>query len=205
MMKLLLTLATLVVIAHPSAAQSKFYVGGTVAADTADRGSMALGSVPAAGGLVGWRFSDSWSIEFHLDRGFATGEPHPRVGFFGTDSLKDEAREAFAVLAIWKSRPFGRLTCAASMGLSERRFRTTQTIGIDRAVNLPPNDPLLQDRTGITQVAGPTAGVLFPIALGAGWSVAPELRVGFHFSSEGIYGDGFYVPVYSGVRVMRGF
>jgi hypothetical protein len=205
MVKLLFTLATLVVLAQPAAAQSKFYVGGMVAADSADRGAMTIGIVPAAGGLVGWRFTDSWSIEFQLDRGFVEGKPHGRLGFFGTDSLEDQAREAFAALAIWRSRPFGRLRFAASMGLSERRFRTTQTIGIDRPVNLPPNDPLLQNKTGTTRVAGPTGGVLFPIALGGGWSVAPELRVGFHFSSEGLYGDGFYVPVYSGVRVMWGF
>ena len=49
------------------------------------------------------------------------------------------------------------------------------------------------------------AGFLLPIALGGGWSVAPELRIGFHFTSEGIYGDGVYAPVYSGVRMMWGF
>lgn len=205
MIRLVLTLATFVLVAQPAAAQARFYVGGTVAADSANRGSMDLGTVPAAGGLVGWRFNDGWSIEFHLDRGFAEGDPHGRIGFFGTDTLKDYAREGFAVFAIWKSRPLGRVAFAASMGLSERRFRTTRTIGIDRPVNLPPDDPLLQNDTSTTQVAGPTGGLLLPITLGGGWSVAPELRVGLHFSSEGIYGDGLYVPVYSGVRVMWGF
>jgi hypothetical protein len=184
---LIVRIAALVLVAHPAAAQSGFYFGGTVAADSADRGSMDLRTVPAAGGLVGWRFNDSWSIEFHLDRGLAEGDPHGRIGFFGTDTLKDYAREGFAVLATWKSRPLGRVALAASMGLSERRFRTTRTIGIDRPVNLPPDDPLLQNQTGTTQAAGPTGGLLLPIALGGGWSVVPELRVGFHFTSEGIY------------------
>jgi hypothetical protein len=201
----LLTLATLVLIAHPAAAQSHFYFGGTAAADSADRGSMDMRTVPAAGGLVGWRFNDSWSIELHLDRGFAEGDPHGRIGHFGTDTLEDSAREGFAVLALWKSRPLGRVAVAASMGLSERRFRTTRTIGIDRPVNLPPDDPLLQNRTDTTQAAGPTGGLLVPIAMGGRWSVAPEVRVGFHFTSEGIYGDGIYASVYSGVRVMWGF
>jgi hypothetical protein len=199
------TIAAVVLLAHPAAAQSRFYFGGTVAADSADRGSMDLRTLPAAGGLVGWRFNDRWSIEFHLDRGFAEGDPHGRIGFFGTDTLEDSAREGIAVLAIWKSRRLGRVAVAASMGLSERRFRTTRTIGIDRPVNLPADDPLLQNRAGTTQAAGPTGGLLLPIALGGGWSVAPEVRVGFHFSSEGIYGDGLYAPVYSGVRVMWGF
>jgi hypothetical protein len=91
------------------------------------------------------------------------------------------------------------------MGISERRFQTTRTIGIDRPVNLPPDDPLLQDETSTTQAAGLTGGVLLPITLGRGWSVAPELRVGFHFTSEGTYGDGVYAPLYSGARVMWGF
>ena len=178
MIRLVLTLATLVLVAQPAAAQARFYVGGTVAADSANRGSMDLGTVPAAGGLVGWRFNDGWSIEFHLDRGFAEGDPHGRIGFFGTDTHKDYAREGFAVFAIWKSRPLGRVAFAASMGLSERRFRTTRTIGIDRPVNLPPDDPLLQNDTSTTQVAGPTGGLLLPITLGGGWSVAPELIPG---------------------------
>jgi hypothetical protein len=166
---------------------------------------MDLRTFPAAGGLVGWRFSDAWSMEFHLDRGFAEGEPHGRLGHFGVDTLQDHAGNGYALLAIWKSRPFGRVAFAASMGLSERRFRTKRTIGIDRPVNLPPDDPLLQDETGTTQAGGPTGGFLLPIALGRGWSVAPELRVGFYFTSEGIYGDGLYPQVYSGVRVMWGF
>jgi hypothetical protein len=177
MTRLLLTLAAIAVLAQPAAAQTQFYVGGTVAADSADRGSMNLRTVPVAAGLVGWRI----------------------------DTLRDYAREGYAVLAIWKSRPLGRVTLAASMGVAERRFRTTRTIGVNRPVNLPPDDPLLQNREGTTRVAGPAGGVMLPIALGGGWSVAPEIRVGFHFTSEGIYGDGVYLPVFSGVRVMWGF
>jgi hypothetical protein len=166
---------------------------------------MNLRTIPAAGGLAGWRISDAWSIEITLDRGFAQGDPHGRLGFFGTDTLRDSAREGFAVLAIWKSPPVGRVAIAASMGLSERRFQTTRTVGIDRPVNLRPDDPLLQTEVGVTRVAGPTGGILVPITLGGRWSIAAELRAGVHFSSDGIYGDGVYVPLYSGVRVMWGF
>jgi hypothetical protein len=72
-------------------------------------------------------------------------------------------------------------------------------------VNLPANDPLLQGEAGTTSAGGPAGGIFLPIALGRGWSVAPELRVGVAFTSDGIYGDGVYAPVYSGVRVMWGF
>jgi hypothetical protein len=166
---------------------------------------MDLRTVPTAGGVIGWRFNEGWSLEIHLDRGFAEGDPHGRIGHFGTDTLEDSAREGRAMLAIWKSRPLGRVAFAASMGLSERRFRTTRTIGIDRPVNLPLDDPLPQNQTGTTQAAGPTGGVLLPITVGKRWSVAPEVRVGFHFTSEGIYGDGLYAAVHAGVRVMWGF
>ena len=203
--KVLLPLVSLVVLSDPAAAQSGFYVGGTVAADSADRGATDLRTIPAAGGLIGWRFSDAWSMEFQLDRGFAEGAPHGRLGHFGADTLQDRAGNGYALLGIWKSRTFGRVAFAASMGLSERRIRTKRTIGIDRPVNLPPDDPLLQDETGTTQAAGPTGGVLLPIVLGRGWSVAPEFRVCFCFTSEGIYGDGAYLGLYSGVRVMWGF
>jgi hypothetical protein len=199
------SLVVLVLSGTPAAAQSRVYAGGTVAADTADRGSMTIRTMPAAGGLIGWRFNDHWSIEGHVDRGFAEGEPHGRIGFLGTDTLQDSAREGFAVLAVWNARPRSRVGFAVSMGVSERRFSTARTVGIDRPVNLPPNDPLLRGESGTTQVAGPTGGVLIPIDLGGGWSIAPEVRVGFHFTSEGLYGDGVYAPVYSGVRVMWGF
>jgi hypothetical protein len=203
--KLLVPLVSLVLLSDPAAAQSGFYGGGTVAADSAERGSLDLRTFPAAGGVVGYRFSDSWSMEFHLDRGFAEGEPHGRLGHFGVDTLQDRAAQGHAVFAIWKSRAFGRVAFAASMGISERRFRTKRTIGINRPVNLPPDDPLLQDETGTTQAGGPTGGFLLPVALGRGWSVAPELRVGLYFSSDGIYGDGLYPQLYSGVRVLWGF
>jgi hypothetical protein len=77
--KILLPLVSLVLLSAPAVAQSGFYVGGTVATESAERGSMDLRTFPAAGGLVGWRFSDAWSMEFHLDRGFAEGEPHGRL------------------------------------------------------------------------------------------------------------------------------
>ena len=143
-------------------------------------------------------------MEFHLDRGFAEGNPHGRLGFFGVDTLRDHAGKGYAVLGVWKSRPFGRTAFGVSMGLSKRRFRTTRTVGIDRPVDLPPDNPLLQDETGITEVAGPTGGFLLPITLGRRWSIAPELRVCFCFTSDGIYGDGAYLQWYSGVRVLWG-
>ena len=49
--------------------------------------------------------------------------------------------------------------------------------------------------------AGPAGGVLVPIVLGGGWSLAPEVRV-----SVGAFGEhGGYLTFYSGVRAMWGF
>ena len=148
---------------------------------------------------------DAWSLEFHLDRGFREGTPHGRLGHFGVDTLQDRAAGGLAVLAIWKSLQRGRVGVAISMGLSERRFRTERTVGVDRVVRLPPDDPLLQNETGTTMAAGPIGGFMLPVSLGGGWSVAPELRVSFPFTSDGIYMDNVYLRLYSGVRVMWGF
>jgi hypothetical protein len=206
MSRVLWVVTCLVLTATPAAAQQRFYFGGVVAADGGSRGSLdSLGTFPAIGGLVGWRFNDGWSIEFHVDHGFKEGTPHFRLGHFGRDMLEDKAGEGYGVFAIWKSRPIGRVSFAASMGISERRFETTRTVGVDRPVNLPPDDVLLQGETRKTQAAGPTGGVLVPISLGGGWSVAPEVRFSMAFTSEGIYGDGIYGRWYSGARVMWGF
>jgi hypothetical protein len=205
MFRIALCVVGIGLVAAPAAAQSKFYVGGIVSAESGPEGTMPLGTFPAAGGLVGWRFSDGWSLEVHLDRGFREGTPHGRLGHFGVDTLEDRAAGGRTVLAIWKSRQRGRVAAAISMGLSERRFSTTRTIGVDRPVNLPPDDPLLQNETRTTQVAGPTGGFMLPVSLGGGWSVAPELRVALGAMSEGIYGDNIYLRFYSGVRVMWGF
>jgi hypothetical protein len=205
MFRIALCVVGMGLVAAPASAQSRFYAGGTVAAEAGPRGAMDLGTFPAAGGLVGWRLSDHWSIEFQLDRGVRDGTPHGRLGFFGVDTLQDHARGGSAVLATWKSRRRGRVAAAISMGLSERRFRTERTVGVDRDVRLPPDDPLLQNETGTTQAAGPTAGFMLPVSLGGGWSVAPELRVAVAFTSDGIYRDGVYLRFSSGLRVMWGF
>ena len=205
MIRILLCVAGIALVAAPASAQSRLYAGGTVAAESGPPDTIAVGTFPAAGGLVGWRFNDAWSIEFHADQGFREGTPHGRLGHFGVDTLQDRAAGGRALLGIWKSRQRGRVAAAVSMGLSDRRFRTERTVGVDRPVNLPPDDPLLQNETGTTHAGGPTGGFMLPVSLGGGWSVAPELRVAVAFTSDGIYGDGIYMRVYSGVRVMWGF
>jgi hypothetical protein len=199
MAKILSSLALVVLMATPAAAQSQFYFGGIVAADSSAGEGYVPETFPAAGGFVGWRFSDAWSMEFHVDRGFDE-RTRQQIGFFGTDTLQDRAGEGYSVFAIWKSRPLGRVSAAVLMGISDRRFRTERTVGVDRPVPLPPDDALLQGDTRTEQAAGPTAGLMLPIAFGGGWSVAPEVRLGPAFMSE-----GGYFRIYSGVRMMWGF
>ena len=207
MIRLFLVLACLAFAAAPAAAQEgRFYFGGSAAADGGSRGSLdSLGTFPAIAGIAGWRFNDAWSVEVHVDRGFKDGKPHYRLGHFGLDMLEDYAGMGYGVFAIWKSRPIGRVAFAASMGISERRFKTTRTVGVDRPVNLRPDDVLLQGETRTTQAAGPMGGFLIPVSLGGGWSVGPEVRFSMAFTSEGIYGDGIYGRWYSGARMMWGF
>ena len=204
MTKVLASLVLSLLIASPVAAQSGFYAGGMVAGESghtagSSGGGLALGTFPAAGGIVGWRFSEGWSMELHIDHGFGEGT-RGRIGHFGTDTLEDRAGEGFSVFGIWSTRPRGRVRVAAVMGISERRFETERTVGIDRPVNLPPDDPLLRGDTRMERAVGLTGGILLPISLGGRWSVAPELRMGPTF-----IGDGAYWRVYSGVRMMWGF
>jgi hypothetical protein len=205
MFRIALCVVGIGLVASPASAQSRFYAGGIVSAESGPRVAMPVGTFPAAGGLVGWRFSDGWSLEVHADRGFQEGTPHGRLGHFGVDTLQDHAAGGLAVLGIWKFIQRGRVAAAISMGLSGRTFRTDRTVGVDRPVGLPPDDPLLQNETGTTLAAGPTGGFMLPVSLGGGWSVAPELRVGIAATSDGIYFDNVYLRVYSGVRVMWGF
>ena len=192
-------------VAAPVSAQSRVYVGGIVAADSGDRGGVELGTFPAAGGLVGLRLSDNWSIELHLDRGFRDGTPHGRPGFFGIDSLQDHAGRGRTALVTWRFFQAGRIGAAASAGFSSRRFQTVRTVGVAPGVVLPPDDVLLQTQTTTTEAAGLTGGLFLPVALGSGFSIAPEVRATFGFTSDGVYQDGLYRHLYSGVRVMWGF
>ena len=212
----LCSLVLVVLIATPAAAQSRLYVGGAVGLDEGIRGNIDIGTVPAAGGLIGWRFHENWSVEFHADRAFGESPVHlfERLLYtgqtltsevYGRVVSQDRAGESFALLAVWRSRPSGRVRVALAMGFSERRFRTRETMTISRVgpdVPLPPEHPLLQptDETTTLRARGLTVGFMVPITLGPRWTVAPEIRL-----TRGLWQGHISTSALAGARVLWGF
>lgn len=189
-------------VAGPATAQSRLYGGGSVALDGGSRGSFdTLGTFfPAAGGFIGWRFHDAWSIELHLDRGFAESAEREKIEIFGRSTVRDRAGRGFALLVAWKSRPWTSVGVAVTMGMSARAFRTDR-LSITKD---PPDDPYPVSPGTTYEDAGVgwAGGICFPISLGQRWSLAPEIRV----TPLGLTAEsGVYAQVYSGVRVMWGF
>ena len=192
-------LAYLLLIAGPAAAQSRFYAGGAVAADAGSRGTFDLGTYPTAGGLIGLRFHDAWSIELHLDRAFARSAEREEIEIFGRSTVQDRAGGGYSLFVTWKLRRRSRVGAAVMIGISTRSF-STHRLSITRD---PPDDPY-PVAPGVAYEdggAGWSGGVLFPVALGGGWSLAPEVR-----GTLGLTGEhGTYGQIYTGVRAMWGF
>jgi hypothetical protein len=189
--------AFLMLAASPLSAQP-FYGGGIVAADSGRHG-FDLGTFPAAGGFVGWRFLDAWSVEFHFDRGFGESPERERIEIFGTSTVADVPGNGRAVLFVWKTRRQARVNAAVTMGIAVRSF-STDRLSINK---IPPDDPYPVTLGPATRDGGGgwAGGVLFPIALGRRVSLAPEVRVTVGLTGE----HGEYAVLYSGVRMMWGF
>ena len=116
-------LALLTLTASPLAAQSIVYGGGIVAADTGRHGTFDLDTFPAAGGFVGLRFHDSWSIEFHFDRGLGASPERQRIEIFGHSTVEDRPGLGRAVLFVWKARQGGKVGAAVTMGIARAAER----------------------------------------------------------------------------------
>jgi hypothetical protein len=216
MARLITWLLVLTLVAAPAAAQSSVYVGVTTALDEGQRGNIDLEALPAAGGLIGWRFSDSWSAEFHADRAFGESVPRAfetlvhsegtlRAEIYGRSVEQDRAGEGFAILAVWRSQRSGRARAAVTMGVSERRFRRHHVMTISRVgpdVTLPPDHPLRQprDETSTLKARGLTGGFFAPITLSERLTVAPEVRL-----TRGLWKGHISSYMHAGARVIWGF
>jgi hypothetical protein len=194
--------ATLAAGAAETSAEPRLYGGGIAAVDAGSRGAFdTLGTtMPAAGGFIGLRFHDSWSIEWHADRAFAESAEREHLEIYGRSIVQDRAGGGFAVLAAWKVRRGRRVGAAVTMGVAVRTLRT-YTLTINKII---PDDPY-PARLGVSRTdagVGLAGGILFPTDLGGRWSLAPELRVlPFGVTAE----SGGYAQVYAGVRLMWGF
>jgi hypothetical protein len=201
----------------PAAAQSKFYGGAAVAADGLHRNWYdEVGTTPAVGGFVGWRFVDGWSAELHVDRAFGTSSPRRfdellytehtlRSEIYGRTVLVESAGAGFSALAVWKSAASGRVRAAVTMGVSMRRFdrhRTTTVTRVGPDVTLPPEHPLRQGREDTSQFTsrGLSGGLFIPIAISQRQAIAPEVRL-----TTGLSDRNIFRQLYAGVRVLWGF
>ncbi len=127
MIKFAVLVVSMSLVAGTAAAQSRVYAGGTVAIDSGSRGAYdTLGtSFPAAGGFIGFRFHDAWSMEVHGDRAFAESpERETVISIFERYAVRDRAGNGLAVLAVWKTRRQSRVGAAVTMGIEMRGFRT---------------------------------------------------------------------------------
>lgn len=211
------------ILAGTAEAQQDVYGGGTLAVDAGSRGPIGIGTFPAAGAFVGWRFVEHWSVEFHIDRGFKEADgptfdgllyvesggnlaDRERRGIFGRSTREYRSKEEFALLTTWQPRHTGRVGAAVTMGISKRRFETHHVIritGVGPDVTYPPDHPLLQgiDETRDTVGGGATGGFMVPVKVASGVTIAPEIRVTLGLITD----ESTYKQFYSGVRVMFGY
>jgi hypothetical protein len=222
----LATCAALVLSAAPLLGQSstpRFYFGASTAADAGSRGPIPGGAVPSAGGLVGIRITDAWSVEVELDRGFRTTERTAEaiwISYAPANSTRQEierlgirarfdrtqrAGAGFAVNVLWRSREAGRVNVGLFGGITARAFDSRvvrTTLFVPPEASLPPEHPDLQssDETRNMTGGGYGGGLLILIAVTPTLTVAPELRY-----THGLITDDPYRVFRAGVRVMWGF
>lgn len=230
MLRLALFVAVFGLAVGPAGAQPRFYAGGSTGADSGSRGPVDVGTIPAAGGLLGWRFAEHWSVEFHLDEGFGEGDARifegvlfaqvfegrpmsgpdrddlERTGVFGRSVWQDRPGPGWSALAVYTTRQPGRVDVSVYGGVSERRFTThhTTTIsGVGPDVTWPPEHPNRQDRdeTLTRRGGGITGGLMVPIRLAGRMTVAPEFRVTLGLITD----ESTYKQLYTGARVMWNF
>lgn len=223
---LILVMAAMAAV--PAAAQShRVYLSGVFAANSGGRGPVDVGTFPTAGGLVGLRLTDAWSVEFGLDLGFGESSqrifegllssqvsgPGPfsreeleRNGIFGRSVWSESVATGYSAQVVWKSRAPGRVNVGLLGGLSWRtfdRFHSMTITSVGPGVTYPPAHPSLRSfaETQPLTGGGLTGGVLVPIRVTSALTVAPEFRVTFGLITD----ESTYRVAHTGVRVMWGF
>ena len=184
-----LVLFTLGVLAvDPVSAQGqttlpRFYIGASTGLDGGSRGNIPGGAVPSAGGLVGFRITDAWSVEVELERGFRTtgrtdeavwisfAPPNstlPEIERLGIRARFDRTQTAgpgFTAQAVWCSREPGRVNVGLFAGVAARAYQSRvvrTTLHVPPEANLSADHPYVQaedERRTITG-GGPSGGLL---------------------------------------------
>jgi hypothetical protein len=221
----LLFLIPLLLAGIPAAeAQSRIYAGVMTAADGGTRGNIPGGAVHSAGGLIGVRLTEAWSIEVEVERGYRTttagsGESvivsfpptrnptHEEIELYGIRARSDRTQTAgggWSALAAWRTRQPGRVNVGFVGGVSSRIYTShlvRTTTFVSPLVNLSPIYRLPDDDSTRLMVDGGLAGgVLIFVRVTPPLKIAPELRL-----TTGMITDDPYRVFRSGVRAMWAF
>jgi hypothetical protein len=210
--------------AATASAQPRVYVAATAAADTGERGQIPGGAVPSAGGLLGLRLTDAWSVEVEVERAWRTttagsGEaviasfPPTRnptreeIEQYGIRAQSDRTQRAgagWSALAVWRTREPSRLNLGLLAGVSSRVYTTElvrTTTYVSPLIDLPPTYRLPDEHSTRRLVAGGlTGGLVFLVRVTSHLTVAPELRF-----TVGLITDDPYSVFRSGVRAIWNF
>ena len=208
----------------PAQAQPRLYVGMTTAADAGERGNIPGGAVPSAGGMIGVRLTDAWSIEVEIERGFRTttagsGEgvltsfpptrnpTYEQIELYGIRTRDDRTQQAgtgWSAHAAWRSREPGRINLGLLAGVSSRVYTSglvRTTTFVSPLIELPPGYRLPDERSTRRMAAGGlSGGVVILVRVTRQLTIAPELRV-----TAGLITDDPYRVVRVGVRAMWSF
>jgi len=180
----------------------RFYVSALGGIDAGARGPISGGSLPTMGATAGLRFSEGWSLEAEIERGFrtqersdeglwlsrapstATREEIERAGVYARFDRSERTGLGWAAVAVWTSRSPGRLNGSLFGGVSSRRFaiRTRRTVtSIGPGVDPSPTNPDLQpgDETRAIVGGGLTGGFRVLMRLTPTLTAGPEIRYTF--------------------------
>jgi hypothetical protein len=224
MRQLTLVIAVVALGVVPAAAQSSRIYGAGVAG--VHSGALSVGTVSTIGGLAGIRMTDAWSIEFEMDKGSAgsgdlvfegllsaqvsgPGQPTPEElahnGIFGRSVWRHSSGRGYSARVVWKTRKPGRVNAAVFGGVSARHYDSRHAVTI---TSIGPGVTYPAGRTATTSsvtsrtrtAGGLIGGIMVPIRIASGVTVAPELRF-----ITGLIGDDPYRTVHLGTRLMWGF
>jgi hypothetical protein len=208
-------------VAH---AQPRIYVAATTAVDDGERGKINGGKVPSAGGLVGIRLTNAFSIEVEGERGFRTTTAGPTeavlmsfpptrnpspdeivaYGIRTRDERMQKAGAGWSVHALWRSNEPGRINIGLLTGVSGRVYHTRlsrTTTFVSPLAQLPAGFPLPDEQSSRRMAAGGfTSGLVIFVRVTDRLTVAPELR----FTAGMITNDPYRV-LRSGLRASWNF
>jgi hypothetical protein len=208
-----------------SAESARIYLGGAAGVNGGSRGPVDVGSVRTAGGVVGIRVSEGWSIELEVDQGFGSSRREDPEGFWLSHAPPGSTREEIervgvrarftridttgagvSAQVVWKTREPGRVNAAFFGGVAQRSFdkRTIRTIThVPEEANIPPNDPNVRDADETRTITGGglTGGVMVPVKLTGALSIAPEFRLTLGLITD----ESTYKIFTAGVRMLWRF